>query len=205
MSLNQRTFRNWRFSTLTAIKAVSNAHDSTIAFCDETESLYKYDSTSGATADDMRILTTGAGGNTRWIAIAGKYTYEGGGAQIRQLGGVKDEVALYLKSTSGTYLKVYEFRYAGSNVEGVPNKIVALLALKTVSGNTIDLRVYDRTNSLTVAETTGMGSFTSNGVTEMREITITPANFPSAAAIFEVQLATTEEARFTELTMEYNT
>lgn len=71
--LNQREFRNWRFATLALIKAVANGHDLTLAFCDETETLYKWDSTSGATADDKFVLTTGAGGNTRWIGIAGKY------------------------------------------------------------------------------------------------------------------------------------
>ena len=75
MALNQQVFRNWRFATLAAIKAVANANDQTLCFCDETETLYKYDSTSGATGDDKYVLTTGAGGTTRWIGIAGKYTF----------------------------------------------------------------------------------------------------------------------------------
>ena len=73
MGLNQRTFRNWRFATLVAIKAVANANNQTLCYCDETETLYRYDSTSGATADDKYILITGAGGATRWIGVGGQY------------------------------------------------------------------------------------------------------------------------------------
>jgi len=73
MSLNQREFRNWRFSTLAEIKAVANGNDQTLAFCDQTETLYKWDSASGATADDKYILATGAGGATRWEGISGTY------------------------------------------------------------------------------------------------------------------------------------
>lgn len=76
--LNQRAFRNWRFATLAEIKAVANAHEKTFCFCDQTETLYRYDPTSGVTADDKYILTTGAGGTTRWIGIAGKYVPNNG-------------------------------------------------------------------------------------------------------------------------------
>jgi hypothetical protein len=71
--LNQRTFTNHRYATLAEIKAVANANVQTLCFCEETETLYRYDLTSGATADDERILITGAGGTTRWIGIAGQY------------------------------------------------------------------------------------------------------------------------------------
>jgi hypothetical protein len=73
--LNQRSFRNWRLATLAEIKAVANAHEKTLCFCDETQTLYRYDPTSGAVADDQYVLTTGAGGTTRWLGIAGQYAY----------------------------------------------------------------------------------------------------------------------------------
>jgi hypothetical protein len=71
--INQRQFVNWRVSTLAQIKAIANANVKTLCFCDATETLYRYDPTSGATADDQFVLTTGAGGTTRWIGTGGKY------------------------------------------------------------------------------------------------------------------------------------
>lgn len=73
MSINQRVLRNWRFATLAEIKAVANANIQTLCYCDQTQTLYHYDPTSGATADDQYILTTGAGGASRWVGIGGKY------------------------------------------------------------------------------------------------------------------------------------
>lgn len=71
--LNQNTLRNHRITTRAAIKAIDNANIETLCFCDETATLYKYDPTSGATANDTYVLITGTGGTTRWIGIAGKY------------------------------------------------------------------------------------------------------------------------------------
>jgi hypothetical protein len=83
--LNQRTFTNHRYATLAEIKAVANANVQTLCFCQETETLYRYDLTSGATADDQYILITGAGGTTRWIGIAGKYAYPVTGAPFGEM------------------------------------------------------------------------------------------------------------------------
>jgi hypothetical protein len=85
---NQRSIRNHRFSTLALIKAVANANDKTIAYCDETETLYKYDSASGLTANDTSVLATGAGGTTRWEAIAGQYA-------------LRDEGSVYKNQSTG--------------------------------------------------------------------------------------------------------
>lgn len=71
--LNQQVFRNWRVATLAEIKAIANANIKTLCFCDQTETIYRYDPTSGATADDQFVLITGAGGTTRWIGTGGKY------------------------------------------------------------------------------------------------------------------------------------
>lgn len=74
--LNQRAIGNHRFSSLALIKAVSNANLQTIAYCDETDTLYRFESSGSAyTANDQDVLTTGAGGNTRWLGIAGRYVF----------------------------------------------------------------------------------------------------------------------------------
>ncbi len=75
MPINQSALNNWRVTTLALIKAIANANVQTLCFCDETDTLYKYDPTSGATADDTYILITGAGGTTRWVGIAGQYVF----------------------------------------------------------------------------------------------------------------------------------
>ena len=76
--LNQRQIENHRFSTLALIKAVSNGNPKTIAYCDETETLYRWeDNGSTYTANDQDVLITGKGGNTRWLGIAGQYMIAG--------------------------------------------------------------------------------------------------------------------------------
>ena len=68
MSYNQSGIRNHRVATLSAIKAIANANEKTICFCDETKRFYHYVADgSGHTANDIDVLTTGAGGDTRWI------------------------------------------------------------------------------------------------------------------------------------------
>lgn len=74
--INQRTVKNMNYLTLTEIKAAAG-RDGEVCACIETNTIYKY-LTSGFeyTADDKFILTTGNGGNTRWIGISGKYQLE---------------------------------------------------------------------------------------------------------------------------------
>lgn len=100
--LNQRSIRNHRFATLAAIKAVSNGNDQTFAFCDETETLYRWESAGSAyTANDQDVLITGAGGNTRWLGIAGKYLIVGHGVTQQS---VSSQV--FTSSNSTTYVQI---------------------------------------------------------------------------------------------------
>lgn len=76
--LNQRAIGNHKFSTLAAIKAVSNGNIQTVAYCDATETLYRWEPSGAAfTPNDQDILTTGSGGTTRWLGIAGQYKIVG--------------------------------------------------------------------------------------------------------------------------------
>ena len=47
---------------------------SDIIFCRDTESFYAYDSLSTTTVDDTFVIATWDGGDTRWRALAGKYS-----------------------------------------------------------------------------------------------------------------------------------
>lgn len=62
-----------RFATVVAAKAAFG-NDADIMYCVETESFYRFLTVGGAYAgDDLLVLTTGAGGDTRWLAVAGQY------------------------------------------------------------------------------------------------------------------------------------
>lgn len=62
--------------TTRAIAETLSANDNDMMFCAENETWYRYE-TSGAayTDDNLFVLSTGAGGNTRWIGVAGKYDF----------------------------------------------------------------------------------------------------------------------------------
>jgi hypothetical protein len=76
--VNQEQIKNFRFATLTEIKAVTNGRDGICCYCDATLTLYEYITSGGSyTANDQDVLITGAGGNTRWLGIAGQYNHFG--------------------------------------------------------------------------------------------------------------------------------
>jgi hypothetical protein len=76
--VNQRQIVHLTYANLTEIKAAS-ARDDILSFCSETDTLYKYVSNyTDLTnySDDKYILTTGDGGASRWVGIAGSYSLE---------------------------------------------------------------------------------------------------------------------------------
>ena len=63
-------------ATVAALKALTGA-DNRLRYCVETETFYRYEATGSAyTADDLYVMITGDGGNTRWIGVAGRYVTE---------------------------------------------------------------------------------------------------------------------------------
>jgi hypothetical protein len=62
------------FLTVTSAEAANGA-DNDICYVVETDTFYRYESSGSAYTDNnTSILSTGEGGNTRWLAVAGKYT-----------------------------------------------------------------------------------------------------------------------------------
>ncbi len=54
----------------------ANKSDNNLAYVVETESYYRYEADGAAYTDDNTfVLSTGDGGNTRWLAVAGQYVY----------------------------------------------------------------------------------------------------------------------------------
>jgi hypothetical protein len=76
--LDQSKIKNNMYLTLAEIKVASGV-DGEVCTCIETETMYRYLRLGSAyIPDDMYYLTTGDGGNTRWICLSGKYTLESG-------------------------------------------------------------------------------------------------------------------------------
>ena len=69
-------------TTVAAMKALSGTDDR-LRYCDETETLYQYEATGSAyTADDLYVLITADGGNTRWLGVSGRYIAGPGSAGV---------------------------------------------------------------------------------------------------------------------------
>lgn len=61
------------YATVAAAEAASGT-DNDLCFVAETEAFYRYEASGGAYTDDNSyVLSTGDGGNTRWLAVAGRY------------------------------------------------------------------------------------------------------------------------------------
>ena len=74
MAQNQRQLRNYEVATLIELKAIADATIKTRIWCAEQETLYIYVvDGSTYTANDEEVCTTGVGGDTRWIGIAGVF------------------------------------------------------------------------------------------------------------------------------------
>lgn len=84
-----------------------------------------------------------------------------------------------IKNTS--YRKIGSFKYGGSSKIGTINYI-DIIAYKEVKPSSYSLKVYDRTNSLTLAEKTGLTN-TEEVIVDMGTIN----NIPENEAILEIQ------------------
>ena len=85
MSFNQKDIKKLSFNTLLEIKAClsGGTADRLLSYCIETRTLYNYvTSAAGMIPNDQSILITGDAGDTRWVGIAGQYSYFGGGSGV---------------------------------------------------------------------------------------------------------------------------
>lgn len=71
--INQNQIKNIVSETIASLK-LANGRLNDISYCIETDTYYRYIKEGSAyTPDNIRILTTNIGGDTRWVSIAGKY------------------------------------------------------------------------------------------------------------------------------------
>jgi len=91
----------------------------------------------------------------------------------------------YLKGKLASYEVLSMFHFPGSDQFGTPDTIKINFTNK--GGITSDVRIYDVTNALVIAESTGLDPVTEE-VFEEVELTSTPANVSTGEAVWEVQL-----------------
>lgn len=93
-----------------------------------------------------------------------------------------DVNTLYINrnTSNGSYITIGEFIYSGTSVEGAITAFYATAHIDT--GASYDLRVYDSTNALVIAEVTGL----SNNTQAVQNLG-TVSNLPSGQAIFQIQ------------------
>jgi hypothetical protein len=87
-------------------------------------------------------------------------------------------------TTSQNYAVVSSFGFPGSTEVGTPIKIEALV--ERSGGNSGDIRVYDSTNALVIAELTAFNGSPKESV-DLGAI----SNIPTNAAVFEIQMSRT--------------
>lgn len=68
---SQRHIRNFIVNTISEARSVGRLHE--ICYVKETRTHYEFKHWYPYTADNKRVLTTGQGGFTRWVAFAGLY------------------------------------------------------------------------------------------------------------------------------------
>jgi hypothetical protein len=95
---------------------------------------------------------------------------------------IPDPPNSYTTVTATSYTVIAEFAFPGSSIYGT---IFAIYATCHRSGvSTMDVRVWDVTNGLVIAEKTGIA----DGTPTIQTLTMTPANLPAGQARFEVQI-----------------
>jgi len=89
----------------------------------------------------------------------------------------------YWESTSGTYEAIGSFRYGGTIAQGALTFLKAILSSNS-GGDTGSVKIFDVTNSLTIAEGTGLVLTTAPAIHDLGAI----SNLPTADAVFEIQI-----------------
>ena len=120
-----------KYTTVVAAEAASGA-DNDLCYVVETETFYRYESAGSAYTDDNTyILSTGDGGNTRWLAIAGKYNIKHAGADYNTFEGYNALVSI--TPGSGTYNSAFGYEALTAVSTGDFNVGIGYLSGKRIS------------------------------------------------------------------------
>ena len=151
------------------------------------------DGTRAFTGDvtlDQDLFVTGSGVITGDVRTDGVFRGDGSGLTNIPTGTTDVELswaidgAPALSTSNAAYTTMARFVYEGSIDVGTP--IVMKIIAATPDATSYDLRIFDVTNTLTIAEVTGQVN-TTPVVVDLGTI----SNIPTGAAVFEVQLLRT--------------
>jgi len=128
----------------------------------------KYFKTDGT---EWRLFADG----TNWLQII-----DGGGADSINFSFGEQGISTLFNS-SVNYVVIAEFIFPGTDNTGIPSGIEGLVGSDNASGEAA-IKIFDRTNSLTIAEKIDIESLL-RVVTDLGTL----ANLPSAPSVFEIQ------------------
>jgi hypothetical protein len=131
---------------------------------------------SGSTGFQGAVPTPEPADRTRFLRGDGSWS------PATAYGNVLSEAWTPLETTSGTYVVVGTFVWAGSDMIGVPTKIQALAGCLDAA-MTMSARMYDRTNAATIAEVTGF-----NDLYPTIKDLGTISNVTTTQAVWELQI-----------------
>ena len=100
--------------------------------------------------------------------------------------------------TSGSYQVVCRFVFPGTdNINLSPDTAKSVMSRQN-AGITVSVRIYDLTNSNTIAETTAQSPSTDDGDPTVLDLG-TVSNLPTTEAVFEIQVASSSAAASAEI------
>lgn len=159
------------------------------------------------TNTDPRMVSLGGGDVVGPVgAVADNIAvYDGGSGKIIKDGGIaladllvvtksgrfplnfviSGQSAPYFDTNSTSYQEACAFIFPGTTAIGTPTKIQAIFYRISGAAGTGEIRILDVTNSLVIAELTGVN--TGSGVETIQDLGVI-SNLPAAEAIFEVQI-----------------
>ena len=101
----------------------------------------------------------------------------------------------YVSTTSGSYVIRRRVVFPGTDIVGVP---INLFVLASVLSGTGKIKIYDKTNGVTVCELTGIA----NTTFQIKNLG-TISSLPETKAVFELQMETTATVACSLLYMEF--
>lgn len=129
---------------------------------------------------DILIIEDSADSNNKKKLQIGNLPSGGSGAQKVQSMQLSTVNYPYLESAGAVYTLISQFIFLGTTKLGTPTKIKSITWRN--GGDTVDIRIYDVTNSQIICEKTGIVDL----VATVHDLG-TLSNLPSGEAIFEIQ------------------
>lgn len=192
--INQRQIRNFSVQTLVEIKALTGRNGE-LCTCLDMSTTYKYVASGSAyTPDDYYYLTTGNGGDTRWVGISGTYAVISY-TLLQDIGVLQADIDILDLKANKLLGDTLGFRFK-VNVETVGGSGAGKFALPLRTTSVCSLTVHwgdGKSDVITVYnQTEATHTYAANGIYEIKILeSATNVSFYTAAVLDGLKLVET--------------